>query len=86
LNPQDIENLVLAKGVGPKTIRALSLVAELVYKEPASKIDPARYTFIAGGKDGIPYPVDRQTYDETIELFNKALIKSKRTNVGFKSK
>ncbi|MCL5257636.1 MAG: DUF763 domain-containing protein, partial [Patescibacteria group bacterium] len=48
LNPQDIENLVLAKGVGPKTIRALSLVAELVYKEPASKIDPARYTFIAG--------------------------------------
>ncbi len=30
-----------------------------------------------GGKDGIPYPVDRQTYDQSIELLRKAINKTK---------
>ena len=29
------------------------------------------------GKDGIPYPVDRKTYDQSIELLNKAIHKTK---------
>ena len=29
------------------------------------------------GKDGIPYPVDRQTYDQSIELLRKAINKPK---------
>ena len=53
-------------GVCPKTLRALSLIAELVYGEETSIRDPARFSFAHGGKDGYPYPVDRQTYDETI--------------------
>jgi len=78
LQPKTIEELLLIEGVGPKTIRALSLASEVIYGAKPSFEDPARYTFAHGGKDGTPYPVDRQTYDETIKIFNKALMISKQ--------
>ena len=56
---------------------ALSLISELVYGVAPSYRDPVRYTFAHGGKDGIPYPVDRKTYDQSIELLGKAISKSK---------
>ncbi|GBD34390.1 hypothetical protein HRbin35_00107 [bacterium HR35] len=84
--PQTIEELLLVEGVGPKTIRALSLIGELIYKKPVSKIDPARYTFTHGGKDGTPYPVDKKTYDETIRILNKALTIYKQKKLFFRSK
>ena len=40
-NPKDFETLLGAKGVGPATVRALSLMAELIYDAPASHRDPA---------------------------------------------
>lgn len=64
------------RGVGPKTIRALSLTAELVYGEKACFKDPARFSFAPGGKDGIPYPVDRDLFDQTIRIFERAIKKS----------
>lgn len=60
-------------GVGPKTIRALTLASELLHGTPASLRDPARFAFAHGGKDGTPFPVDRATYDCTIEVMAKAL-------------
>jgi uncharacterized protein len=78
LQPKTMEELLLIEGVGPKTIRALSLVSEVIYGAKPSFEDPARYTFAHGGKDGTPYPVDRQTYDETIKIFNKALMISRQ--------
>jgi len=75
--PQDFEQLLGLKGVGPKTIRALSLISELVYGVAPSYRDPARYSFAHGGKDGIPYPIDRKTYDQSIELLSKAIHKTK---------
>jgi len=75
--PQDFEELLGLPGVGPKTIRALSLVSELVHGVPPSYRDPARYSFAHGGKDGIPYPVDRKTYDQSIELLRKAINRAK---------
>jgi hypothetical protein len=75
--PQDFEQLLGLPGVGPKTIRALSLVSELVHGVPPSYRDPARYSFAHGGKDGIPYPVDKKTYDQSIELLAKAINKAK---------
>jgi hypothetical protein len=38
--------------------------------------DPARFSFAHGGKDGTPYPVDKLTYDKTIEILNKAINRS----------
>ncbi len=75
--PQDFEQLLGLRGVGAKTIRALSLISELVHGVAPSYRDPARYSFAHGGKDGIPYPVDRKTYDQSIELLSKAINKTK---------
>jgi hypothetical protein len=71
--PEDFEKLLGMKGVGPKTIRALSLISELIYGAPPSCCDPARFSFAHGGKDGTPFPVDRKTYDKTIDVMRKAI-------------
>lgn len=65
--PGNYEKLLATEGVGPKTIRALALVSEVIYGAKPSYEDPARYSFAHGGKDATPYPVDRSTYDQTIE-------------------
>jgi hypothetical protein len=70
---QTFEGVLGTPGVGPKTIRALSLMAELIYGEQPSFQDPARFSFAHGGKDGHPYPVDRVTYDRTIDFLKKGL-------------
>ncbi len=75
--PQGFEELLGLKGVGAKTIRALSLISELVYGVPPSYRDPTRYSFAHGGKDGIPYRVDRETYDKSITLLRRAINKIK---------
>jgi uncharacterized protein len=65
------------KGVGPATIRSLALIGELLYGEKPSFNDPARYSFAHGGKDGIPYPVDRENYTKSILYLKKAVSKAK---------
>ena len=71
--PEDFETLLGIEGVGPKTLRALALASELIYGTRASTRDPARFAFAHGGKDGIPFPVDRPTYDRTIEILGRAV-------------
>ena len=71
--PADFEALLGIRGVGPKTVRALALASELVHGKPASLRDPARFAFAHGGKDGTPFPVDRATYDRTIEILSGAV-------------
>lgn len=75
--PETYEKLLSLEGVGPKTIRALSLVSEVIYGAKPSYDDPARYSFAHGGKDATPYSVDRQTYDFTIDFFQKIVQKMK---------
>lgn len=75
--PEGFESLLTLKGVGAKTLRALSLISELVYGKPPSFDDPARYSFAHGGKDGTPYPVDRDLYDSSIELLGRAIRRAK---------
>jgi len=71
--PDNYEHLLSIEGVGPKTMRALSLVSEVIYGAHPSYEDPARYSFAHGGKDGTPYPVDRKTYDRAIDFFSKVV-------------
>ncbi|MBI5181433.1 MAG: DUF763 domain-containing protein [Nitrospirae bacterium] len=78
--PENFERLLSIEGVGPKTIRALSLVSELIYGKAPSYNDPARYSFSHGGKDGTPFPVDRKTYDKTIDVMEKAIKSAKIGN------
>ena len=75
--PKNYENLLAIYGVGPKTIRALALVAEVIYGAKPSYEDPARYSFALGGKDNTPYPIDRASYDETINTLKNLIKKTK---------
>ena len=73
IQPENYEELILLQGIGPKKIRALALISDLVYGEPASWKDPVKYSFTHGGKDGFPYPVDREVYDNSIQTIRDAL-------------
>jgi len=75
--PKDFVELLGIKGVGAKTLRALALVAELIYGAELSFRDPARFSFAHGGKDGHPYPVDRELYDGTIAFLEGVVSKAK---------
>jgi hypothetical protein len=78
--PKNFEKLLGISGIGPKAIRALSLLSELIYGKSPSYRDPARFSFAHGGKDGTPFPVDRETYDKTVEIMKKAINDSKLGN------
>lgn len=75
--PKNYEKLLSLTGVGPKTIRSLALVGEVIYGARPSYEDPARYSFAHGGKDGTPYFVDRLTYDRTISIMRELVNKTK---------
>ena len=75
--PVDFEALLALPGVGARSVRALALVAELVHGEAASVRDPARFSFAHGGKDGHPYPVDRATYDGSVEWLRDAVARAR---------
>ena len=72
-SPKNFEELLGIQGVGPKTLRALSLVSELIHGAKPSFKDPTRFSFAHGGKDGHPYPVDREVYDNTVGVLQEAL-------------
>ncbi len=76
-SPGNFEELIGVNGVGPKTIRALALIGELLYGTRPSFRDPARYSFAHGGKDGYPYPVDRNAYNQSIAYLESAIKRSK---------
>jgi hypothetical protein len=75
--PEDFASLLGTAGLGPKSLRALALTAEVIYGARASTRDPARFAFAHGGKDGTPHPVDRATYEVTIEVLQNALSRAK---------
>jgi len=77
IQPENYEKLLAVRGVGPKTVRALSLVGEVIYGAEPSYEDPARYSFAHGGKDATPYPVDRETYDKIIAVLKEAVGRSR---------
>lgn len=75
--PKDFEALLGIKGVGPKTLRALSLLSELIYKTSVDRHDPAKFSFAHGGKDGYPYRINKSDYDKSISVLKKALVESR---------
>ena len=75
--PDSFESALLVQGLGPKSMRALNLLSELIYGTRAATRDPARYSFAHGGKDGIPFPVEREVYDRSISLLEEMLDKSR---------
>ncbi len=81
--PENFESLLGIRGLGPKSLRALALLSDVIYGAPPSYTDPAIYSYAHGGKDGIPYPVDRKLYDNSIEILERAI---KESNLGREEK
>lgn len=79
-HPGKFEELLSIEGVGPKTVRALCLISEIIYGASLSFRDPVRFSFAHGGKDGHPYPVDRENYDRSIEILRRAITSAKIGN------
>jgi hypothetical protein len=80
LAPIEFHELLLMPGVGPETVRAIALVADLIYgvepslKDPTTHpLDPFLYAYAHGGKDGVPYRVKPREMDKTIEFFARVI-------------
>ena len=73
----NFEDLVMMKGVGPRTLKSLAMVSEVVHGDASRFEDPARFSFAIGGKDGRPHPIDTKAMDETIEMLQTSVDKSK---------
>ncbi|MBS7643814.1 DUF763 domain-containing protein [Candidatus Bathyarchaeota archaeon] len=77
IQPRNYEELLSIRGIGPATVRGLALVSEIIYGAPPSWKDPVRYSFCVGGKDGVPFPVNKLSYDKIIEALRDAVNKAK---------
>ncbi len=70
---RDFAELILVNGMGPRTLQSLALVSEIIFGAPSRFDDPARFSFAHGGKDGHPFPVPVNVYDESIGVLGKAV-------------
>ncbi len=75
--PKNYEEFLSLHGVGSKTVRALALISELIYGDNPSWRDPVKYTFSVGGKDGVPYPIDSKSMDESIQYMKQGISQAK---------
>ncbi|MFQ6061633.1 MAG: DUF763 domain-containing protein [Methanosarcinales archaeon] len=80
IQPKDYEELVAFRGIGPKNLRALALISDLIYGTNPSWKDPVKYSFAHGGKDGHPYPVNQKVYDTSIQALKQAIENAKIGN------
>lgn len=76
----DFAELLLLEKLGPRTLQSLALIAEVVHGAPNRFSDPARFSFAHGGKDGHPFPVPLDTYDESISVLRRSLDGTKLEN------
>ncbi|MDC7232309.1 MAG: DUF763 domain-containing protein [Spirochaetales bacterium] len=71
------QDLLMIQGLGPRTMRSLALVSEVIYGTPCRFDDPARFSFAHGGKDGHPFLVPLKVYDETLAFLQRSVTKSR---------
>lgn len=75
-HPAGYEEMLSLPGIGPSTVRALAMIGELVYGAEPSWRDPVKYSFAVGGKDGVPFPVDRRAMDESTRILAQGVEES----------
>lgn len=75
--PSNYEDMLAIRGVGPSAVRALALTGELIYGAVPSWNDPVKFSFAVGGKDGVPFPVDRRAMDQTISYLRQGVEEAK---------
>ncbi|MGQ4832476.1 MAG: DUF763 domain-containing protein [Candidatus Asgardarchaeia archaeon] len=83
LSISDFKDLLILEGFGPALLRSLALVSHIIWGTSISWIDPAKFSFAHGGKDGVPYPVDIKLMEQTYSVLEDAIQKAK---IGKKEK
>ncbi|WP_425445393.1 DUF763 domain-containing protein [Virgibacillus phasianinus] len=73
--PETYKQLLELKGVGPSTLRALTMVAEITHGAKPTFHDPVRYAFAHGGKDNYPFPVQKENVTKSLDVLKKAIEK-----------
>ena len=77
IQPSSYEEMLSIKGIGAATVRALAYISELIYGSELSWRDPVKFSFAVGGKDGVPYPVDKRAMDEATYILKSGLEEAK---------
>jgi len=77
LQPQNYQELVSLRGMGKRKLRALALLAKLIHGTKLDWKDPVKFSFAHGGKDGIPFPVDRECYENSIAFLRDIVTETK---------
>ncbi|MEL7148221.1 MAG: DUF763 domain-containing protein, partial [Bacteroidota bacterium] len=72
-----VEELLMLKGLGPRTLQSLTLVSEVIHGTPSRFQDPARFSFAHGSKGGKPFEVPTYIYDQSIATLKNAVEKAK---------
>ncbi|MGD0729091.1 MAG: DUF763 domain-containing protein [Candidatus Micrarchaeaceae archaeon] len=73
LDPKDYRELLLVKGVGRATLRSLAFVSSLIYDKELAYRDPVMYAYNLGGKDKIPFEINKKTYDNVCKLMSEII-------------
>jgi hypothetical protein len=63
--------------MGPRTVQALAMVAEVVHGLPYRFLDQTRLFVAYGDKDRHPFPVPLRGNDQTIQVLKSAVQKAK---------
>ena len=74
---QQFEDLLLLKGLGPRTLQSLTLISEVIHGTPSRFSDPARFSFAHGSKGGKPFPVPTIVYEEVISTLTNSVERAK---------
>lgn len=70
MQPESYEKLMKMKGMGRKTLRSIAIISSLLYNNEIYKRDPIMYSYNLGGKDGIPYRINTNDYDNVVNAMS----------------
>lgn len=80
IDPKDYKELLLIRGVGRATLRSLAFVSSLIYDNELAYRDPIMYAYNLGGKDRIPFKINRRTYDDVCRSMQNIIENAKIEN------
>lgn len=80
IDPKNYKELLLIKGVGRATLRSLAFVSSLIYDKELAYRDPIMYAYNLGGKDKIPFEINRKTYDNVCKSMQSIIENAKIEN------
>lgn len=72
-NPSDYTELLLIRGIGRSTLRSLAFVSSLIFDKELAQRDPVAFAYNLGGKDKIPFEINRHAYDLVVDSLNEII-------------